>query len=142
MSYTTFEGIATCEVKFDTVGAITQELADYVIANSQLEECEYIISECGESSEELMNLFEPYLTLNDGQLTVIMNSESDDGNYSSAVWNFLIGYLCEVQTSRVMEVRVMSDDSREGMSSDLFYYTSEGSFLSVNELLDVYLNQV
>ena len=156
MSYTAFEGIATCEFDAYSEYEIAKMASLYVLKNRNLEECHEIFSYCDEGLEfsdnledmlnasGLIELFSSYLNLDDGQLTITVNSESADGNSNSMIWDFLINYLCEVQTSKVMEIRTVSDDSREGMSSDLFFYTQKGEFLSVNTLLDFYLthNQI
>jgi hypothetical protein len=143
MSYTSFECIATCKVSCSTVEEVAEQLSDWVANNLDHEEIKNGFLQGYEdyTYEEVVDSFTPFLSFNaQGELVIHVDSESDEGNYNSEIWNFLINHIAYMQTSKLMKVVGMSDDSRMGMDASITYYDQGGSCVCQEEIIQYYID--
>jgi hypothetical protein len=130
MSYTQHASTATCTLSVNTVDEAVTLLTDWLGNNP--DEFPDSLSEDGAESE-IADELSPYISRDEsGQIIVSVDSESDDGNYSSDVFDFITSHFAEIQTSEYMTVTWSCFLSRDGMSSGTDYYDQDGKYFYIS----------
>ena len=130
MSFTQHASTATCTLSVNTVDEAVTLLTDWLGNNP--DKFPDSLSEDGAESE-IADELSPYISRDEsGQIIVSVDSESDDGNYSSDVFNFITSHFAKIQTSEYMTVTWSCFDSRDGMSSGTDYYDQDGKYFDMS----------
>jgi hypothetical protein len=130
MSFTQHASTATCTLSVNTVDEAVTLLTDWLGNNP--DEFPDSLSEDGAESE-IADELSPYISRDEsGQIIVSVDSESDDGNYSSDVFDFITSHFAEIQTSEYMTVTWSCFLSRDGMSSGTDYYDQDGKYFYIS----------
>ena len=130
MSFTQHASTATCTLSVNTVDEAVTLLTDWLGNNP--DEFPDSLSEDGAESE-IADELSTYISRDEsGQIIVSVDSESDDGNYSSDVFDFITSHFAEIQTSEYMTVTWSCFLSRDGMSSGTDYYDQDGKYFYIS----------
>jgi hypothetical protein len=130
MSFTQHASTATCTLSVNTVDEAVTLLTDWLGNNP--DEFPDSLSEDGAESE-IADELSPYISRDEsGQIIVSVDSESDDGNYSSDVFDFITSHFAEIQTSEYMTVTWSCFLSRDGMSSGTDYHNQDGKYFYIS----------
>ena len=133
MSYTTVSAIANCTIAGpDGTRGAALAVYDYLVNHP--DEIPEPLNNDDIDSDEVVFAIEPYLDVDDGELTISFCTESDDC-YSSEVFDFLTSHFAKIQTSKYMTVTWSCFDSRDGMSSGTDYYDRQGEQIDVHAIL-------
>lgn len=132
MSYTQHSAIATCKIAnvLDTNDLISQ-LYDYLTNHE--DEIPYELEECG-TFEEFAYRVEDYLSLTDGTLQIMLDTE--DSNCDNEIFDFLTNHYALLMVSKFQKVVWVSYDSRAGLSGDCSYYDNTGKMIDVEAMLN------
>lgn len=130
MSYTQHASTATCTLSVNTVDEAITLLTDWLGNNP--DEFPDGLSE-DETESEIADELSPYISRDEsGQIIVSIDSESDDSNYNSNVFDFITSHFAKIQASEYMTVTWSCFDSRDGMSSGTDYYDQDGKYFDMS----------
>lgn len=90
-------------------------------------------------SDEVVNALESYLVLEDGTLTISYETDQDEGNCDSEVFDFLCSHFACLQESPFMQVNWTTYDSRTGLNGGTDYYGRNGKSLDIEAILATHL---
>lgn len=90
------------------------------------------------TADELADELSPYIKVGEGGLVTVSLDTEGDGNYNSEVFDFITSHLCSIQSSEFMEVSWACHDSRNGISSGVYYYGREGNLVLVDDAIKSY----
>jgi hypothetical protein len=137
MSYTQFVATAKCQVVDDF------NLQSYLDGLSVrcVEEENSIFEFYGLDSNDNLDLdFTDYVRISDGKL--LIECDTEEINSNGDVWDWLIDQFIPVMTSRFMEVKSTTIDSRSGVDVDIFYYDKNGTSINTDDLIRNYINSL
>ncbi len=136
MSYTQFIATATCTVVDDF------NLQSYLDALSErcVKEENFIFEENGEDNGKVDVDFNAYVRqLGDN---ILIECDTEESNYDSQLWDWLMDQFVPVMTSRFMEIKSASVDSREGVSVNVAYLGKDNQYISTDDLIKNYISNV
>ena len=132
MSYTSSTSTATltlsgvqsardaAQLYVDWLGNNPEEIPDCVEADA--------------TAEEVLDEVLAYISFEDGDVVVRVDSESDEGNYSSEYFDSITSHLCSIMSSELMTVNWSCFDSRDGVSSGTDHYDANGKYVDNKDL--------
>lgn len=131
MSYSHHVGIATCTVKnVLDVNDLISHVYDYLTNHE--DEAPTGLLDCS-SFEEFADTLEPYVQLSEDTLTIKVDTE--ECNCDGEIFDFMVSHYVHLMTSKVMQVIWVTQDSRDGLSGDCYYYDENNELIDVNKLL-------
>ena len=137
MSYTQFVATATCTV---VDGFNLQSYLDAISTRCVKEE-NFIFEFYGlDLNDELDVDFGDYVRQNGDN--VLIECDTEEINSNSEVWDWLVDQFVPVMTSRFMEIKSASIDSREGVSVDVAYLGKDNQYISTDDLIKNYISGV
>lgn len=137
MSYFISAATAVCTVSgLDSVRTAALAVYDYLVNHP-----DEIPTGLDESdSDEVVEIIERYLSVQQDTITIAYDSESDEGNHDSEIFDFLSTHFACLQTSPFMEVTWTSFDTRHGSSGHTDYYDRSGSVIDISAVLTAHLS--
>lgn len=141
MSNTQFVATASCSVVDDF------NLQSYLDGLSVrcIEEENSIFEFYGLDSNDNLDVdFADYVSISGGvsEVKLLIECDTEELNSNGDVWDWLIDQFLPVMTSRFMEVKSTTIDSRSGVYVDIFYYDKNGTSISTDDLIRNYINSV
>jgi hypothetical protein len=136
LSYTQFVATASCLVVDDF------NLESYLNGLSErcVKEDNFIVDHYGETDGKVDLNFANYVRISGGKL--LIECDSEDFNSNSEVWDWLIDQFLPVMTSRFMEVKSTTIDSRSGVDVNISYCDKNGTSINTDDLIRNYINSV
>ena len=129
MSYTQHTASAECTLEgVKTTTDAVKLITDWV--TNHPEDFPDVLDQDG-TEEEIADFLSPYIEVNEGIVTITVDSESDNGNYDSDVFDFITSMFMEINTMDYMTVVWTCYDSRDGLSSGTDYYDQNGKYFSM-----------
>jgi len=137
MSYTQFVSTATLTV----VDGFNLESFLNGIAERCVKEENFIFEFYGLDSNDMLDVdFGDYVRqLGDN---ILIENDTEEINSNSEVWDWLVDQFVPVMTSRFMEIKSASIDSREGVSVDVAYLGKDNQYISTDDLIKNYISGV
>ena len=136
MSYTQFVATATCTV---VDGFNLQSYLD-AISTRCVKEQNFLFEEYGEENGKIDLDFNAYVRqVGDN---ILIECETEEINSNGNVWDWLIDQFIPVMTSRFMEVKSTTIDSRSGVDVDIFYLDKNGTSINTDDLIKNYISTV
>jgi hypothetical protein len=136
MSYTQFVSTATLTV----VDGFNLESFLNGIAERCVKEENFIFEENGEVDGKVdVDLGAYVRQLGD---KVLIECDTEESNYNSEVWDWLVDQFLPVMTSRFVEIKSASIDSREGVDVDVAYLGKNGKYITTTDLIQNYISGV
>lgn len=129
MSHTSSSAIATCTLKgvHNQKDAVTLYV-DW-LENHTDDIPEYLD---GMTREEMEDGVSSYVEANEnGEVTVTLDTEGDDGNWNQEVFNSITNHFSQIQVSDLLKIEWSVFDSRDGMSATTSYYDQNGEWVDV-----------
>ena len=137
MSYTQFVSTATCTV---VDGFNLQSYLDAISTRCVKEE-NFIFDFYGlDSNDELDVDFGDYVRQVGDK--ILIECDTEEINSNGNVWDWLIDQFIPVMTSRFMEVKSTTIDSRSGVDVDIFYLDKNGTSINTDDLIQNYISTV
>ena len=136
MSYTQFVSTATLTV---VDGFNLQSYLDAISVRC-VEEENSIFDEFGEENGKVDVDFGAYVHQNDDVILIECDTEEYNGN--SEVWDWLVDQFVPVMTSRFVEIKSASIDSRDGVEVDVAYLGKDGKYITTTDLIQNYISNV
>ncbi len=132
MSYTHHCAVATCAINhvLDT-NDLCSHLYDY-LTNHEGEIPEGL-RDC-DSFEEFADVVSNYVEVNDGELTVTLDTE--ESNCDSEIFDFITAHYACLMSSKFMKIVWASYDSRAGVSADCSYYDNDNELIDIETILN------
>ena len=136
MSYTQFVSTATLTV------VDVFNLQSYLDAISVrcVEEENSIFDEFGEENGKVDVDFGAYVHQNDD--VILIECDTEEYNSNSEVWDWLVDQFVPVMTSRFVEIKSASIDSRDGVEVDVAYLGKDGKYITTTDLIQNYISNV
>ena len=136
MSYTQFVSTATL------TGVDGFNLQSYLDAISVrcVEEQNSIFDEFGEENGKVDVDFGAYVHQNDD--VILIECDTEEYNSNSEVWDWLVDQFVPVMTSRFVEIKSASIDSRDGVEVDVAYLGKDGKYITTTDLIQNYISNV
>ena len=132
MSYTQFVSTATLTV---VDGFNLQSYLDAISVRC-VEEENFIFEENGEVDVD----FSAYVRQNDD--VIFIECDTEEYNSNSEVWDWLVDQFVPVMTSRFVEIKSASIDSRDGVEVDVAYLGKDGKYITTTDLIQNYISNV
>jgi hypothetical protein len=137
MSYTQFVATATCTV---VDGFNLQSYLD-ALSERCVKEENFIFEFYNlDSNDELDIDFGDYVRQLDDK--VLIECDTEEINSNSEVWDWLVDQFLPVMTSRFVEIKSASIDSREGVDVDVAYLGKNGKYITTTDLIQNYISGV
>jgi len=136
MSYTQFVSTATLTV---VDGFNLQSYLD-AISVRYVEEENSIFDEFGEENGKVDVDFGAYVHQNDD--VILIECDTEEYNSNSEVWDWLVDQFVPVMTSRFVEIKSASIDSRDGVEVDVAYLGKNGKYITTTDLIQNYISNV
>jgi len=136
MSYTQFVSTATLTV---VDGFNLQSYLD-AISVRYVEEENSIFDEFGEENGKVDVDFGAYVHQNDD--VILIECDTEEYNSNSEVWDWLVDQFVPVMTSRFVEIKSASIDSRDGVEVDVAYLGKDGKYITTTDLIQNYISNV
>jgi hypothetical protein len=136
MSYTQFVATATCTV----VDGFNLESYLDAIATRCVKEENFIFDHYGEEDGKVDVDFSAYVRQLGDKVLIECDTEESNGN--SEVWDWLVDQFVPVMTSRFMEIKSATIDSREGTDVHVAYLGKNGNYISTDDLIKNYISSV
>jgi hypothetical protein len=139
MSYTQFVSTATLTV---VDGFNLQSYLDAISVRC-VEEENFIFEENGEVDGKVDVDFSAYVRKLDNVIFVECDTELNiEYNSNSEVWDWLVDQFVPVMTSRFVEIKSASIDSRAGVEVDVAYLGKDGKYITTTDLIQNYISNV
>jgi len=136
MSYTQFVSTATLTV---VDGFNLQSYLDAISVRC-VEEENSIFDEFGEENGKVDVDFGAYVHQNDD--VILIECDTEEYNSNSEVWDWLVDQFVPVMTSRFVEIKSASIDSRDGVEVDVAYLGKNGKYITTTDLIQNYISNV
>lgn len=136
MSYTQFVSTATLTV---VDGFNLQSYLDAISVRC-VEEENSIFDEFGEENGKVDVDFGAYVHQNDD--VILIECDTEEYNSNSEVWDWLVDQFVPVMTSRFVEIKSASIDSRDGVEVDVAYLGKDGKYITTTDLIQNYISNV
>lgn len=136
MSYTQFVSTATLTV---VDGFNLQSYLDAISIRSVKEE-NFLFQEFGEENGKVDVDFGAYVRQLDD--VIFVECDTEEYNSSSEVWDWLVDQFVPVMTSRFVEIKSASIDSRDGVEVDVAYLGKNGKYITTTDLIQNYISNV
>ena len=136
MSYTQFVSTATLTV---VDGFNLQSYLDAISVRC-VEEQNSIFDEFGEENGKVDVDFGAYVHQNDD--VILIECDTEEYNSNSEVWDWLVDQFVPVMTSRFVEIKSASIDSRDGVEVDVAYLGKDGKYITTTDLIQNYISNV
>jgi len=102
------------------------------ISGRCVKEQNFIFENYGEEDGKVDLNFEKYVRQYGNKVLIEVDSEED--NYDSEVWDWLIDQFLPIMNSKFIEVKSASFDSREGVDCSISYYMKDGTFIGSDDI--------
>jgi hypothetical protein len=136
MSYTQFVSTATCTV---VDGFNLQSYLD-AISTRCVKEQNFLFEEYGEENGKIDIDFDAYVRqVGDN---VLIERDTEEYNGSSEVWDWLVDQFVPVMTSRFVEIKSATIDSRSGVDVHVAYLGKDNNYISTDDLIKNYISSV
>ena len=129
MSYTQFVATATCTV---VDGFNLQSYLD-AISERSVKEQNFLFEEYGEENGKIDLDFDAYVRQVGDNILIECDTEEYNGN--SEVWDWLIDQFVPIMTSRFVEIKSATIDSREGVDVHVAYLGKDNNYISTDDLI-------
>jgi hypothetical protein len=136
MSYTQFVSTATCTV---VDGFNLQSYLD-AISTRCVKEQNFLFEEYGEENGKIDIDFDAYVRMVGDN--VLIECDTEEYNRSSEVWDWLVDQFVPVMTSRFVEIKSATIDSREGIDVHVAYLGKDNNYISTDDLIKNYISSV
>ena len=136
MSYTQFVSTATLTV---VDGFNLQSYLDAISVRC-VEEENFIFEENGEVDGKVDVDFSAYVRKLDD--VIFIECDTEEYNSNSEVWDWLVDQFVPVMTSRFVEIKSASIDSRDGVEVDVAYLGKDGKYITTTDLIQNYISNV
>jgi hypothetical protein len=136
MSYTQFVSTATLTV---VDGFNLQSYLDAISVRCVKEE-NSIFDEFDEENGKVDVDFSAYVRQNDD--VILIECDTEEYNSNSEVWDWLVDQFVPVMTSRFVEIKSASIDSRDGVEVDVAYLGKDGKYITTTDLIQNYISNV
>ena len=136
MSYTQFVSTATLTV---VDGFNLQSYLDGISVRC-VEEENFIYEENGEVDGNVDVDFSAYVRKLDD--VIFIECDTEEYNSNSEVWDWLVDQFVPVMTSRFVEIKSASIDSRDGVEVDVAYLGNDGKYITTTDLIQNYISNV
>jgi hypothetical protein len=136
MSYTQFVSTATCTV---VDGFNLQSYLD-AISTRCVKEQNFLFEEYGEENGKIDIDFDAYVRMVGDN--VLIECDTEEYNRSSEVWDWLVDQFVPVMTSRFVEIKSATIDSREGVDVHVAYLGKDNNYISTDDLIKNYISSV
>jgi hypothetical protein len=136
MSYTQFVSTATCTV---VDGFNLQSYLD-AISTRCVKEQNFLFEEYGEENGKIDIDFDAYVRMVGDNVLIECDTEEYNGN--SEVWDWLVDQFVPVMTSRFVEIKSATIDSREGIDVHVAYLGKDNNYISTDDLIKNYISSV
>jgi hypothetical protein len=136
MSYTQFVSTATCTV---VDGFNLQSYLD-AISTRCVKEQNFLFEEYGEENGKIDIDFDAYVRqVGDN---VLIECDTEESNGDSEVWDWLVDQFVPVMTSRFVEIKSATIDSREGVDVHVAYLGKDNKYISTDDLIKNFISSV
>ena len=136
MSYTQFVSTATCTV---VDGFNLQSYLD-AISTRCVKEQNFLFEEYGEENGKIDIDFDAYVRqVGDN---VLIECDTEESNCNSEVWDWLVDQFLPVMTSRFVEIKSATIDSRSGVDVHVAYLGKDNNYISTDDLIKNYISSV
>jgi len=136
MSYTQFVSTATCTV---VDGFNLQSYLD-AISTRCVKEQNFLFEEYGEENGKIDIDFDAYVRQVGDNVLIECDTEEYNGN--SEVWDWLIDQFVPIMTSRFVEIKSATIDSREGIDVHVAYLGKDNKYISTDDLIKNFASTV
>ena len=136
MSYTQFVSTATCTV---VDGFNLQSYLD-AISTRCVKEQNFLFEEYGEENGKIDIDFDAYVRMVGDN--VLIECDTEEYNRSSEVWDWLVDQFVPVMTSRFVEIKSATIDSRYGVDVHVAYLGKDNNYISTDDLIKNYISSV
>ena len=137
MSYTQFVATATCTV---VDGFNLQSYLDAISTRCVKEE-NFIFDFYGlDSNDELDVDFGDYVRMVGDN--VLIECDTEEINSNSEVWDWLIDQFVPIMTSRFVEIKSATIDSRSGVDVHVAYLGKDNNYISTDDLIKNFASTV
>ena len=136
MSYTQFVATATCTV---VDGFNLQSYLD-AISERSVKEQNFLFEEYGEENGKIDLDFDAYVRqVGDN---ILIECDTEEYNSNSEVWDWLIDQFVPIMTSRFVEIKSATIDSRDGVDIHVAYLGKDNNYISTDDLIKNYISTV
>ena len=136
MSYTQFVATATCTV---VDGFNLQSYLD-AISERSVKEQNFLFEEYGEENGKIDLDFDAYVRqVGDN---ILIECDTEEYNSNSEVWDWLIDQFVPIMTSRFVEIKSATIDSREGVDVHVAYLGKDNNYISTDDLIKNFVSTV
>jgi len=136
MSYTQFVATATCTV---VDGFNLQSYLD-AISERSVKEQNFLFEEYGEENGKIDLDFNAYVRqVGDN---ILIECDTEEYNSNSEVWDWLIDQFVPIMTSRFVEIKSATIDSRDGVDIHVAYLGKDNNYISTDDLIKNYISTV
>ena len=73
---------------------------------------------------------------------ILIECDTEEYNSNSEVWDWLVDQFVPVMTSRFVEIKSASIDSRDGVEVDVAYLGKDGKYITTTDLIQNYISNV
>jgi hypothetical protein len=136
MSYTQFVATATCTV----VDGFNLESYLDAISQRCVKEENFIFEEYGEEDGKVDVDFADYVRMLGDN--ILIECDTEEINSNSEVWDWLVDQFVPVMTSRFMEIKSATIDSRSGVDVHVAYLGKDNNYISTDDLIKNYISSV
>ena len=136
MSYTQFVATATCTV---VDGFNLQSYLD-AISTRCVKEQNFLFEEYGEENGKIDLDFNAYVRQVGDNILIECDTEEYNGN--SEVWDWLVDQFVPIMTSRFVEIKSATIDSRDGVDIHVAYLGKDNNYISTDDLIKNYISTV
>jgi hypothetical protein len=136
MSYTQFVATATCTV----VDGFNLESYLDAISQRCVKEENFIFEEYGEEDGKVDVDFSSYVREQGDN--ILIECDTEEINSNSEVWDWLVDQFVPVMTSRFMEIKSATIDSRSGVDVHVAYLGKDNNYISTDDLIKNYISSV
>ena len=105
-----------------------------------VEEENFIYEENGEVDGNVDVDFSAYVRKLDD--VIFIECDTEEYNSNSEVWDWLVDQFVPVMTSRFVEIKSASIDSRDGVEVDVAYLGKDGKYITTTDLIQNYISNV
>jgi len=136
MSYTQFVATATCTV---VDGFNLQSYLD-AISTRCVKEQNFLFEEYGEENGKIDIDFDAYVRQVGDNVLIECDTEEYNGN--SEVWDWLVDQFVPIMTSRFVEIKSATIDSRDGVDIHVAYLGKDNNYISTDDLIKNFASTV
>jgi hypothetical protein len=110
------------------------------ISQRCVKEENFIFEEYGEEDGKVDVDFSSYVRMLGDNVLIECDTEESNGN--SEIWDWLVDQFVPVMTSRFMEIKSATIDSRSGVDVHVAYLGKDNQYISTDDLIKNYISSV